>query len=92
MLTLKNAIKELSRTNSFFQKVYFLSILSEKSQEIFGQIIAKHIKFIEYKEGTLSIECDDCIWASEIRKMSRQIKKRIYNIVQIKVDKIIVSC
>ncbi|MFN6991618.1 MAG: DUF721 domain-containing protein [Fervidobacterium sp.] len=88
MLTIKLLIKELSKVNSFFEKIYILSTLEEASEEILGDHISKHSKFIDYKEGTLYIECDDYIWATETRRMSRQIKKKIIERLQLEVKNI----
>lgn len=88
MLTLENAIKELSKNNAFFQRIYILSSLEEHSQQILGVHISKHAHFKDYKDGTLHIECDDYIWATELKKMTRQIKKRIYEKLQINIEKI----
>lgn len=88
MLTIKDLIRELSKKSSFFERIYILSILGETSEDILGKHISKHSKFIDYKDGTLYIECDDYIWATEIKKMSRQIRKRFMQMLQLDVKDI----
>lgn len=88
MLTLRNAIKELTKNNVFFQKIYILSSLEEHSEQVLGVHISNHAHFKDYKDGTLYIECDDYIWVTELKKMTRQIKKRIYEKLQINIEKI----
>lgn len=89
MVTLKNAFKELSKVNPFFERLYVLSILEEKSEDILGKSISKHLKFIDYKDGTLYVECNDYIWATEIKKLARQIKKRLFETLQLDIKNII---
>lgn len=88
MFTIKGLIKELSKVSPFFEKIYILSTLEETSEDILGEHISKHSKFTDYKDGTLYIECDDYIWATEIKKMSRQIKKRFIERLQLDVKNI----
>ncbi|MGB9615012.1 MAG: DUF721 domain-containing protein [Fervidobacterium sp.] len=87
MYTIKNAIKDLSKSNPFFEKLYILSTLTEKSEEILGSI-SKHVKFVDYKGRILYVECDDFIWANELRKMTRQIKKKITAKIQMDIENI----
>ncbi|HCI29485.1 MAG TPA: DUF721 domain-containing protein [Fervidobacterium sp.] len=77
MVTLKKAIQELAKGNYFFEKIYILSSLDEQSEAILGDNIGKHCEFSEFKEGTLYIECDDYMWANELKMLKRQLKKKI---------------
>ncbi|HPT58224.1 MAG TPA: DUF721 domain-containing protein [Fervidobacterium sp.] len=88
MITLRKAIEELSRKNYFFEKLYILASLQEQSEAILGKNISKHCKFSEFKNGTLYIECDDYIWANELRMLKRQIKKKIHDKLKVTVDDI----
>ncbi len=88
MITLRKAIEELSRKNHFFEKLYILASLQEQSEAILGKNISNHCKFSEFKNGTLYIECDDYIWANELRMLKRQIKKKIHDKLKVTVDDI----
>ncbi|MCX7654503.1 MAG: DUF721 domain-containing protein [Fervidobacterium sp.] len=91
MLNLRHAIKELSVKNTFFQKLYFITLLNENSQVILGNYISKHVYFKNYQDGALYVECDDYVWATELKKMTRQIKKRILEKLQIKIENIFIE-
>ncbi len=76
MNTLENIFKLLSKDNLFFKKVYILSH-TDLLKEIVGELFAKHCTFSDYNEGTLEIECDDNLWANELRYHSKKILKRL---------------
>ncbi|MEJ5258497.1 MAG: DUF721 domain-containing protein [Fervidobacterium sp.] len=77
MLTLRKIFSELALKDAFFKKIYILSQLEEMSEKILGANISKHCRFSSFEDGTITIECDDNIWTNELKKMKRQIKKRL---------------
>lgn len=88
MLTLRNALEQLSRIDPFFNKLYTLSSLKEHETQILGEHIAKHCTFADYVEGRLIVVCDDFIWANEIRMLKRKLRKRILEMCKIEVHDI----
>lgn len=88
MVTLRKAIEELSKKNYFFEKLYILASLQEQSESILGKNIGNHCKFSEFKDGTLHMECDDYIWANELRMLKRQIKKKVHDKLNLMIDDI----
>uniref|UniRef100_A0A7C4RWV7 DUF721 domain-containing protein n=1 Tax=Fervidobacterium thailandense TaxID=1008305 RepID=A0A7C4RWV7_9BACT len=89
MLSLRNALEQLSRVDPFFNKLYILSSLKEHETQIFGEHIAKHCTFADYVEGRLTVVCDDFIWANEIRMLKRKLRKRILEMCKIEVRDIL---
>jgi predicted nucleic acid-binding Zn ribbon protein len=77
MLTLKRVFEDLAKQNDFFKKLLVLSTLEDKIPQILGVGISKHCTFKALEGDIVIIECDDYIWANELKKMKRQIKKRI---------------
>ncbi|ODN31316.1 DUF721 domain-containing protein [Fervidobacterium thailandense] len=91
MLTLKNILEQLSRTNPFFGKLYALSLLKEHELQILGEHIAKHCTFTDFVDGRLVIVCDDYIWANEIRMLRRKLKRKIHEVCKLDVSEILIK-
>mgnify|MGYP001045520221 CR=1 FL=1 len=77
MVTLKKAFEDLAKKNEFFKKLLTLSTLEDRITQVLGSAIAKHCAFKSLEGDVIIIECDDYIWANELKKMKRQIKKKI---------------
>ncbi|GAB4306817.1 DciA family protein [Pseudothermotoga elfii] len=68
MLSFKDPLFKELKLRSFFQ--YELS-------SFLGESLARHCKFLQFKEGVLYLECDDPIWLTEANFMKRKIKDKI---------------
>ncbi|AMW32762.1 Protein of unknown function [Fervidobacterium changbaicum] len=77
MFTLKKAFEDLAKSNEFFRKLLVLSSLQDETVQILGSAVSKHCTFKSFESGIVTITCDDIIWSNELKKMKRQIKKKI---------------
>uniref|UniRef100_A0A832ITE8 DUF721 domain-containing protein n=1 Tax=Fervidobacterium pennivorans TaxID=93466 RepID=A0A832ITE8_FERPE len=77
MLTLKRVFEDLAKSNEFFRKLLIMSLLEDGTTQILGSAISKHCAFKNFDSGVVTVVCDDIMWVNELRKMKRQVKKRI---------------
>ena len=52
-------------------------IIMSKWPEIVGEVIADHAEVVEFKEGTLVVQCASSTWATQLRLAQSQILKTI---------------
>lgn len=52
-------------------------IIMSKWPEIVGDVIADHAEVVEFKEGTLVVQCASSTWATQLRLAQSQILKTI---------------
>ncbi len=77
MLTLKKAFEDLAKSNEFFRKLLIMALLDDETTQILGSAVSKHCTFKSFDSGIVTIACDDIMWVNELRKMKRQVKKKI---------------
>ncbi|KAF2958720.1 hypothetical protein AS159_03325 [Thermotoga sp. Ku-13t] len=76
MKRLKDVFESLTRSDPFFRQLKLRLVLSDLSS-VLGESLARHCRFVEFSNGTVLFECDNDVWLTEARFMSRKIVEKL---------------
>ncbi len=66
----------LSSKSDVFKQLRFRIALSDL-RDFLGESLARHCKFVEYRDGVIFFECDDTMWLTEANFMKRKLREKI---------------
>lgn len=76
MKRLKDVLESLTRSDPFFKQLKLRLVLSDLSS-VLGESLARHCRFVEFSNGTVLFECDNDVWLTEARFMTRKIVEKL---------------
>lgn len=70
----------LSSKDEVFKELKLRVVLSDL-KSFLGESLARHCKFVEFRDGVIYFECDDPMWLTEANFMRRKLKEKIRQIL-----------
>lgn len=70
----------LSNTSEVFKELKLRVILSDL-KDLLGESLARHCRFVEFRNGVLYFECDDPVWLTEANFMRKRLREKIQQIL-----------
>lgn len=80
MKKISEIFDSLSNKNEFFKELKLRIVLSDL-KSFLGESLARHCKFVEFRDGVIYFECDDPMWLTEANFMRRKLKEKIRQIL-----------
>lgn len=76
MKSFKDVFESLSKSDPFFKQLKLRLVLSDLSS-VLGESLARHCRFLGFSNGVVFFECDNDVWLTEARFMSRKIAEKL---------------
>lgn len=76
MKSLRDVFENLSKSDPFFKQLKLRLVLSDLSS-VLGESLARHCRFLGFSNGVVFFECDNDVWLTEARFMSRKIAEKL---------------
>lgn len=80
MKRISEIFDSLSSKSEVFKELKLRVILSDL-KDFLGESLARHCKFVEFRDGVLYFECDDPVWLTEANFMRKKLKEKIEQIL-----------
>lgn len=80
MKKISEIFDSLSKKNEFFKELKLRIVLSDL-KSFLGESLARHCKFVEFRDGVIYFECDDPMWLTEANFMRRKLREKMRQIL-----------
>ncbi|MEN3007570.1 DUF721 domain-containing protein [Pseudothermotoga sp.] len=76
MKRLSDVFENLSKSDPFFKQLKLRLVLSDLPS-VLGESLAHHCRFAGFNNGVVFFECDNDLWLTEARFMSKKIAEKL---------------